>query len=126
MAFGKRFIPNQHQQEFGFFATGDGATGNMDETATFVGGFKLTEIRCGFSGVCSADIYLRCYISSIEGTVYNFMFLSYALSNSVYYRWVASTDGLLCQSGDTLQFSHITDNTWAIAINGWCTVGHTP
>lgn len=127
MAFQKVRIPNQLFERFQFFTGGDpDVTGTMDESATFVGAFELTEIRCAFSAAVSADIVLRAYVSSVQGVSQRYMFLSYALNNSQHYRWVASTAPMVCQSGDQLLFSHLTDNTYSLLIGGWAVQGYCP
>lgn len=127
MAFTKNLIPNQHWQEFSFFTTGDpDVDGSMDEVASFVGAFKLAELRLAFSGVASADIVLRMYVSSIQGTVHNLLLLSATLNNSQYYRWQPLTVPMLFLSGDTLLFSQLSDNTYSLNVSGWATIGVEP
>lgn len=115
----KVLIPNPTFQHFSFFENGDGAVALMDEDWTWNGTFKIGELRVAFSGVCSNDIYLRVYLSSVQGAVHNLLLLSYFLNNSQYYRWEPSAQPMLFLSGDTLQVSCITLNKWALNISGW-------
>jgi len=110
------------KQQFSFFAEGDGAVANMDEDFSFNGQFDVHEIRAAFSGVCSADIYLRVYLSSVTDVVHNMLLFSYALSNSQYYRWEPSACPMAFLSGDTLAISCVTDNKFAVNVLGWSVV----
>ncbi len=123
MTFTERWLDNRTYKQFAFFANGDGAVGNMDETVDIDGPFELGTIMVNFSGVCSADIYLRATLDAIESgstaTTFDMQFLSYALSNSVWYRWSPSACKMIFTSGDQIQISCITDNLWALIVTGW-------
>lgn len=121
MPYTKRYLKNTLWDQFSFFHTGDPDVGGdvFDTDLNIDGAFRLAEIRVKFSGVCSADIILRAYLSSIEGTAFTVLFLSYTLNNSIYYRWEPSTVPMFCQSGDTVQISCITDNVWSCNVVGW-------
>lgn len=123
MAFTENYLDNRVYQRFAFFANGDGAVANMDQTMSPDGPFEIHAIMVNFSGVCSADIYFRAALDAIQsGSVaatFDMQFLSYALSNSVWYRWIPSAAPMLFQSGDQIQISCITDNLWAIIVTGW-------
>ena len=116
-------IQNRVKQQFAFFANGDGAVANMDETMELEGQFQLETIMVNFSGVCSADIYLRAALdaatSGSVATTFDQQFLSYALSNSTWYCWQPSAAPMIFLSGDQIQISCITDNLWTIIATGW-------
>ncbi len=123
MAFTETLLDNRVYQRFAFFANGDGAVGTMDETIDMIGPFEIANILVTFSGVCSADIYLRAKMSAIQSgstaNTYDAVFLSYALSNSTWYKWTPSAVPMLFTSGDRIAISCITDNLWAIVVTGW-------
>jgi hypothetical protein len=123
MTFTEKFLDNRTYQRFAFFANGDGAVGNMDETVDMGRPFELGTIMVNFSGVCSADIYLRgtldAIVSGSVATTFDTQFLSYALSNSVWYRWQPSAVKMIFMSGDKIQISCVTDNLWALVVTGW-------
>lgn len=123
MAFTETFLDNRVYRRFAFFANGDGAVGTMAETLDIDGPFELHEIKVVFSGVCSADIYLRAKLSAIQSgstaNTYDMLFLSYALSNSTWYRWTPSAAPMIFTSGDKIEISCITDNLWALVVTGW-------
>jgi hypothetical protein len=127
MAFSKKYIPYSRAKYFTFFADGDGAAANMDEDIDFSGKpFELAGIRVTFSGVCSADIYLRGYIDSPQSTHstrYDGYFFSYALSNSIFYQWQPSVAPMLFQASDVVTISCITDNVFSVTAWGWAVNG---
>lgn len=113
-------VANPTFQFFSFFDTEDpDISGDMAVDFQPNRCFRVGEIRAAFSGVCSNDIYLRAYLSSVQGVVHNTLLLSYFLNNSQYYRWEPSCVPMLFLSGDTIQVSCITDNTWSLNISGW-------
>jgi len=119
MAFTKRYHPNEIWVQFSFFAQGDGAVANMDESISLSSPYMIDEIRLAFSGVCSNDIYFRLYLDAIESAAYDGYVHSYPLSNSTWYIWRPSQGcPMYNQSGDILQMSCITDNKWGITVLG--------
>ncbi len=113
-------VTNQIFQHFSFFETQDpDLVGDMEVDMNQGRAFKIAEIRVAFSGNCSNDIYLRAYLSNVQGAIYNTLLFSYFLNNSQYFRWCPSCVPILGLSGDTLQMSCITDNVWAATISGW-------
>lgn len=127
MTFSKKYIPYSRFEYFSFFADGDGAVANMDESVDFGGrAFEVAGIRVAFSGVCSNDIYLRVFQDSPQSTHstrYDGYILSYALSNSTWYMWQPSVAPLLFQASDIIQISCITDNEYSITVWGWAIEG---
>jgi hypothetical protein len=123
MTFTEKFLDNRVYQQFAFFANGDGAVGTMDETVDIDGPFRLGTIMVNFSGVCSADIYLRAYVDAIVSgslaTTYDALFVSYALNNSTWYLWTLSATEMILLSGDKINISCITDNLWTLVVTGW-------
>ncbi len=120
MAFKENFLRNTNWSVFTFFEAGDPDAAEPFATNISINGaFQLAEIRVGFSGLCSNDIILRMHLSSIEGTEYNLLLLSYALNNSQFYRWQPSTVPMFFQSGDTVQISCLSDNLWHLNVIGW-------
>ena len=117
------FLDNRVYQQFAFFANGDGAVGNMDETFDIDRPFQLGTIMVNFSGVCSVDIYLRATLDAILSgslaTTYDQILMSYALSNSTWYRWQPSAAKMIFISGDKIQISCITDNLFSLIVIGW-------
>lgn len=127
MAFTEKYIPYSRDKYFTFYADGDGAAATMDEDIDFGGkAFELAGIRVAFSGVCSADIYLRIYLDSPQSTHstrYDGYIYSYALSNSTWHMWQPSIAPLLFQASDVVTISCITDNEYSITAWGWAVQG---
>ena len=111
MTFTEKFLDSRVYRQFAFFANGDGAVGTMAEILDIDGPFQLGTIMVTFSGVCSADIYLRAKLSAITSgslaTTYDAVFLSYALSNSTWYRWTPSANRMIFISGDNIEMASI-------------------
>jgi hypothetical protein len=123
MAFSKKYYPYSRYGYFRFFADGDGAAANMVESIDFNGkAFELAGIMVTFSGVCSADIYLRAYLDSPQSTHstrYDGYFLSYALSNSIWYMWQPSIAPMFFQDSDIIIISCTTNNIYSLTAWGW-------
>jgi len=127
MAFTKKYIPYARNEYFEFYADGDGAVANMVESLDFsVHAYELAGVRVTFSGVCSADIYLRAYLDSPQSTHstrYDGYILSYALNNSTWYQWQPSVAPMLFNNSEIVIISCITDNIYSLTVWGWAITG---
>lgn len=123
---GFKYFPRSVFRDFMFFADGDGAVANMDDSVDLGGDpFFLREVRVAFSGVCSADIYLRIHVNAIQSTHsirYDGYILSYFLNNSTWYAWQPSQP-MMFQGSDVIEISCITDNEYSITVSGWAVSG---
>lgn len=124
MSFSGDYITNQLYDTFNFFVTG-GEDGAISESLDISYTKKLNEIRVHCSVVFASDEYLRVQISNTQGSAYNFILLSYAMSDIQDLLWQPDQP-IFLDSTDQLVFSlSMVSGTNVIGLNavGWAAVG---
>lgn len=124
MAFTETKIPYSRHEYFQFFATGNGAINESLAPDSFrlgaAGAFEVLDIRIHFSTVPTSVLDLTARLSSIQGSAYNNLFMSIAVSTAADHFWQPSVP-LIFQAGDHVKISLPLVSTiiWGLIVTGW-------
>lgn len=125
MSFTKVFLPNQLWEDFMFFAFG-GTNGGFIETVFNIQGgkfFRLAEVRLNLSVIHASveDFAIRLSADNAQGSAFNQVFLSQAVSDVKEILWIPSR-ALIFQSDDHVVFSMALGsgtNIYGLSVFGW-------
>lgn len=118
------YKPTTHWNEFNFYASG-GVDGAFKESLSLGKAFKIGDVRLHLSIVHPSVEDFVIWVSSANGSAYNLILISQAISGIKDYMWIP-TNPIIFDSDDQLVFSLFivsASNTYGLDVRGWAVNG---